>query len=204
MKEAIDARALDETPAIEEQHLVVAVQHAHRRELVELASDEDFLSFTNLAVQAGDESVREEAVLRWLESDTGIRLTTPDLPFHLAIELRDEGKLAGFLRTHFTDRERLQANLCLNLHRKYHRRGIGFEAATAFIRFCFENLQLHRVTASCDSENAAALGLFNKLGMRREAEFVKDHSYDGKWRNTVWFALLAEDCSEAADSGAKE
>ncbi len=173
------------------------------KEMSELAADDDFLIYANLAVRSDDESVREEAVIRWLEADGVTRLTTPDTPFHLAIELQDGGKLTGFLRTHFTDRERLQANLCLNLHRKYQRMGFGFEAATAFIRFCFEDLRLHRLTASCDGGNAAACALCEKLGMRCEAEFVKDHSYGGQWRNTVWYAVLAEECCEPADSRVK-
>jgi ribosomal-protein-alanine N-acetyltransferase len=162
--------------------------------LLELAADDEFLTYTDgLAVQGDDEAVREEAVLHWLERDHLIKLTTPDQPFRLAIELKDGNKLMGYLRLVFADHQRLQAGFMVNLHRSYQRQGYGSEAVEALLAFCFEDLKLHRVTANFDSGHTAACRLCEKAGLRREAEFVKNYSFDGEWRNTVWFGLLEEE-----------
>jgi aminoglycoside 6'-N-acetyltransferase len=67
----------------------------------------------------------------------------------------------------------------------------------AALGFCFEGIRLHRVTASCDSRNVAACGLFEKVGMRREGEFVKNRFSNGEWTNSIWFAALGEEYREA-------
>ena len=63
--------------------------------------------------------------------------------------------------------------------------------------FCLEGIKLHRVSASCDSRNVAACRLFEKLGLRREGEFLKDNMLHGEWVNTVWYAALGEEYGDA-------
>ena len=36
--------------------------------------------------------------------------------------------------------------------------------------------------------------------MRREGEFVKNRLLHGEWINSLWFALLAEECLAGEDS----
>jgi RimJ/RimL family protein N-acetyltransferase len=142
----------------------------------------------------------EEEVLRWLESDSHIKLTTPDQMFHLAIELQDGGKLIGYLGLWFTDARRLQARFNINLHPDHQHKGFALEAVDAVLGFCFEGIKLHRVAACCDSQNAAACRLCENVGMRREGEFVKDQRLaGGGWTNSVWYAALEEEYRD--DSG---
>jgi RimJ/RimL family protein N-acetyltransferase len=135
----------------------------------------------------------EEEVLRWLESDSHIRLTTPNQMFPLALELQDGGGLIGYLGLWFTDALRLQARVILSLHPNHQHKGLAREALNGVLGFCFEGIQLHRVAASCDSKNTAACRLCEQVGMRREGEFVKDLCLaGGEWANSVWYAALAE------------
>ena len=75
----------------------------------------------------------------------------------------------------------------------YRRRGFGYEALQAALAFCLRDIGLHRLTVSCDSRNAAAVRLFTKLGMRNEAECLRDRFIDGEWADTLWFAMLDEE-----------
>ncbi len=68
------------------------------------------------------------------------------------------------------------------------------------IRFCFENINLHRITAGCDRRNLAALRLCAKVGMRREAEFLKNRFIHDEWVNTVWPAMLSEEHFDSTDA----
>ena len=162
------------------------------QDLQELLADEEMFRY------AEGRPLEEEEILHWLESDAHVRLTSPGQPFYLGIQLQDGGKLIGYLRLVFTDQQRLQAGFSVFLNRAYQRKGFAAEAVDAFLAFCFEGINLHRVTAACDSRNAGACRLCEKLGLRREAEFLKDNFFNGEWANTVWFALLKEEFSKTS------
>ena len=157
--------------------------------LLDLISDEEKFTYVDGLPGPG-----EEEVMRWLEADHHVRLTTPNQMFRLAIELQDGEKLIGFLGLWFTDAQRLQAMFSISLHQDYQRKGIALEAVDALLGFCFDGIKLHRVAARCDSRHAAACKLCESVGLRREGEFVKDQPLiDGGWSNSVWYAALAEE-----------
>ena len=76
-----------------------------------------------------------------------------------------------------------------------HFRGQGFaaEATLALIDFAFDELKLHRVIAYMDQRNSDSARLAERLGMRREAAYVKDEFFKGEWTSAYLYALLAEE-----------
>jgi len=167
------------------------------KDLLELHSDEELFHYH----EGGQ--LEEEQVIRWLENDSHVKLTTPGQPFCLGIELQDGGKLIGYLSLQFTDPQRLQANLDIFLSRMQQRKGFATEALAVVLDFCFEGISLHRVTASCDSRNVAACRVCEKLGMRREGVSLKDRFVNGQWVDTVYYALLAEEYRQTSGSPAE-
>ncbi|HZM03773.1 MAG TPA: GNAT family protein [Candidatus Saccharimonadales bacterium] len=163
------------------------------KDLLSLVSDEEFFAWTTLGIQP-----TEESVAKWLEADTAVKLTTPDVPFTLAIEATAEAKVIGYLTLWFPDPDHLQAQIYLALHESFQRKGLGTKVIKAILGFCFEGLSVHRVAASCDSTNTAALRLLEKSGLRREGEFVKDHKTAGQWANAVCYAILREEWTARA------
>jgi RimJ/RimL family protein N-acetyltransferase len=161
------------------------------KDLLELMSDEEFFRYRD------GTSLDEDGVLQWLQSDAHVKLTTPDQPFYLGIQVQDGGKLIGYLSLSFFDVTRLQATFSIGLNCSFHRKGFGLEAVQALLGFCFEGLKLHRVTGWCDSRNPAACGLLEKAGLRREGEFVKNRWVHGEWTNSIWYAALDEEYLEA-------
>lgn len=135
----------------------------------------------------------EQAIIQWLEHDSSVKLTTPDEPFYLGIEIQDGGKLIGLTQLAFTDAGRLQAWINIQVSPSYQRNGVATEATLALLDFCFNDLALHRVKAQCDSRDVAARGLCEKVGMRCEGESLKDRLINSEWVNTVWYARLDED-----------
>jgi RimJ/RimL family protein N-acetyltransferase len=164
------------------------------KDLMELTADESLFQYTP------GRPLGEEEVLRWLEGDPHVKLTTPNQTFYLAMETREPAKLIGYVGLTQTELPRLTADLSIFVNKAFQRQGFALEALKAVIRFCFEGIRLHRITASCDSRNTAACALFEKLGLRREGEAVKDHFFDGQWANTFWYAALRE---EYGDAGAQ-
>ena len=164
------------------------------KDLLECLSDEELFRYTD------GRPLEEEEIIRWLEGDHHVRLTTPNQTFYLGITLQDGGKLIGYVSLSFTDPQRLQAMLAVFMNLNFQRQGFALEAVDAALGFCFEGIRLHRVTACCDSRNVAACQLFEKVGMRREGEFVKNHFSNGEWANSVWFAALGEEYRAAGDN----
>ncbi len=162
------------------------------KDLLELLADEELFRYTD------GRPLEEEEVLNWLQSDSHVKLTSPGQPFYLGIQARDGGKLIGYLSLHFADPQRLQAGLNICLNRNCQRKGFALEAVRALLEFCFDGIRLHRVTALCDSRNAAACRLFEGAGLRREGELVKDKFFNGEWASTVCYAALQEEYREAA------
>jgi ribosomal-protein-alanine N-acetyltransferase len=160
------------------------------KDLLELMSDEEFFLY-----QDGS-PLDEDHVLRWLESDAHVKLTTPEQSFYLGLEVQDGGKLIGYLSLTFTDPQRLQVTFSIGLNRSFQRQGFALEAVEALLGFCFEGLKLHRVAGWCDIRNVAACRLLEKAGFRREGEFLKNRWGHGEWTNSIWYALLEEDCAE--------
>ena len=161
------------------------------KDLLELISDEEFFRYQDGV------PLDEDGVLHWLESDAHVKLTTPDQTFYLGIQAQGDGKLIGYISLNFTDHQRLQVTFSIGLNRSFQRKGLALEAVEALLGFCFEGLKLHRVAGWCDSRNTAACSLLEKVGLRREGEFLKNRSVHGEWTNTLWFAALDEDYLQA-------
>jgi len=83
-----------------------------------------------------------------------------------------------------------QAMLGYCLSRSAWGRGFATEAASLLVAFGFDSLDIHRVWARCDSENAASLRVLEKLRMRREGLLEHDCQIRGEWRDTALFAIL--------------
>jgi aminoglycoside 6'-N-acetyltransferase len=114
---------------------------------------------------------------------------------------RDGDKLIGYVGLRLTPPDLRQGYLTIQLNPAFRRQGFATETLAAVQKFCFEEVKLHRLSASCDSRNEAALSLLQKVGFRREGEFVKDTLLQGEWSNTVWYAVLREE-HERARAGA--
>lgn len=52
------------------------------------------------------------------------------------------------------------------LNKEYRKQGFASEAASAVVKFAFENLGINRILAQCDCNNAASFGVMKKIGMK--------------------------------------
>jgi len=155
------------------------------QDLLECLSDEEI--FRHIDGRPLD----EDEVLRWLERESQVKLTTPGQLFYLGIQCRESGKLAGYVSLSFS--EPLQAEFQVVLNRAFQRKGLALEAVRAVLGFCFEGIRLHRVAASCHGQNGPARRLCENAGLRREGEFLKSRFFDGAWIDTVSYAILEEE-----------
>ncbi len=142
----------------------------------------------------------EQAIIQWLEHDNSVKLTTPDESFYLGIEVQDGNKLIGLAQLAFSD-ARLQAAINIQVSPRHRRNGVATETGLALLELCFKHLALHRVTAWCESQDIAARGLCQKVGLRCEGEFLKDRQGIDGWLDTTYYAVLGEEYRCTGDAG---
>jgi len=154
------------------------------KDLLEFMPDEELFQYAGRSMQ-------EAEILAWLEQDPKIRLTSAGQTFCLGIVLKQNKKMIGYFGLSLANT--WEAMLQIWLSRSFQKQGFALEAVDAILGFCFEAIKLHRVTAMCDSRNKAAQNLYARVGMRREAEFIKDTPDINGWLSSVWFAALEEE-----------
>lgn len=75
-------------------------------------------------------------------------------------------------------------------------RGYVPEACVVLLRFCFEQLGLHRVQISIVPRNAASRAVARKLWLRGEGIAVGYLEIDGTWEDHVRYAITAPEWKE--------
>ena len=135
------------------------------------------------------EQVRESLALRMmlppLDAD-GQALT-------LAAELRETGTVIGDVTLFRVSMLHQQGEIGFVFHPDFHGHGYAREAAQAMLRVAFAELGMHRVVGRCDARNAASAALLERLGMRREAHFVRNENLKGEWTDELVFAILEDE-----------
>jgi len=77
--------------------------------------------------------------------------------------------------------------------KNFWQQGYGTEIGNALLKFSFQMLNLHRIIAGCHVDNHASYKLMERIGMRREAHFVKAVKYGDTWCDRYQYAILREE-----------
>ena len=113
--------------------------------------------------------------------------------FQLALESKLTNKLMGDLYLRIDENDKRLGEVGYTLSRDYQKQGLATEALQALLSYCFEILQMHRLSATADPRNLPSLKLLERLGFQREAYFIKSLWFKGDWADDVVYALLKED-----------
>ena len=73
------------------------------------------------------------------------------------------------------------------------RQGFAVEALSCLLECLFMRLELHRVVADTDVENAAAWRLMEQLGLRREGHLKQSLWFKGRWADEYLYAMRREE-----------
>jgi RimJ/RimL family protein N-acetyltransferase len=111
----------------------------------------------------------------------------------LGVELAQSGELIGDVVLFFRSHEHAGGELGYVFHPDAAGQGYATEAATAVLDLAFEGLGLNRVVARLDLRNEASAKLAERLGMRREAHFVRNEIFKGEWADELVYAVLASE-----------
>jgi len=111
----------------------------------------------------------------------------------VAIARKAHDTLIGDLAIKLQGGDPRQAIIGYTIARTHHRQGYASEAISALFDHLFRVMDLHRVTAECDTRNTGSWGLMEHLGMRREAHNLQSTWFKGKWTDDYIYAILREE-----------
>jgi len=100
------------------------------------------------------------------------------------------GRLIGTCTYASWDRVHRRAEIGFALHREEWGKGYMKELLPAFIRFGFEELELHRIEADVDPNNRPAIALLERNGFTEEGILRERYRMNGELQDAVIYGLL--------------
>ena len=133
---------------------------------------------------------REGFVRGLVEMFVASQAEEPRRKWQLAVMRRSNGRLIGNCGIRVNNAELREANIGYELDPRDWGNGYATEAATAIVRFGFDELHLRRIWAECVADNSGSINVLEKLAMRREAHFRDHQYYKDRWWDTLIYAIL--------------
>jgi RimJ/RimL family protein N-acetyltransferase len=155
-----------------------------------------FLAYRNdpeVARYQSWESISSAEAAALIDAQAGLAPGVPGKWFQLAVTRRDGGELLGDCALHVEAADLRLGEVGFTFSRGAQRQGFAAEAVAAVLRLAFERLELHRVKAVVDVDNAPAVRLLERLAFRREAHFRQHVWFKGAWGDEYVYAMLAEE-----------
>jgi len=129
-----------------------------------------------------------KSIIEWTDGifnrKTGIRW---------AITQKSDDTMIGSCGFHLYDKHNRWAEIGYELHQDYWRQGIMSEAVTALLRFCFNELNLHRVEANVTVGNDASAGLLRQFGFTQEGTWRDKVQWHNQFYSLWQFGLLEDE-----------
>ncbi|MCL6578991.1 MAG: GNAT family N-acetyltransferase [Candidatus Bathyarchaeota archaeon] len=127
----------------------------------------------------------------------------PRKDFTLAIVLKATNTLIGGCGIYLISPDNQEGSIGYVLNRNFWGQGYATETAQALLEFGFNQLKLHRISATCDPKNTSSARVLEKIGMRREAYFHEHKWIKGKWRDSLLYAILEHEWANLKHSKIK-
>jgi RimJ/RimL family protein N-acetyltransferase len=108
--------------------------------------------------------------------------------FELAVVKKDDLKLIGGCG--IRKESKIQCVIGYIFNREYWGQGYGTETARALVDFGFTELGVHRVYATCDTENVASRRVLEKAGMALEGTLRGNTIRQGEFRDSFILSIL--------------
>jgi RimJ/RimL family protein N-acetyltransferase len=136
------------------------------------------------------EGISEPEARAFIREQKTIQPGVPGQWFQFAIEFKETRTLVGDCALKISEHDDRQAEIGYTLSHAYQGKGIASEAISCLLDYVFMTLELHRVIAITDCENAASVALLERLGLRREGHFIQNIWFKGKWGDEYLYAIL--------------
>ena len=152
-------------------------------EILELRSNPETMKFIPRPLVTNKEEALEHFRLidDKIEKNEGI---------NWAITLKGTTKLIGIIGHYRLQPENHRCEIGYMILPQYNGEGIVTEAIKVVLQYGFEDLNMHSIEAVIDPENYASERVLQKNGFVKEAHFLENELYEGKFCDTVIYSLL--------------
>ena len=135
----------------------------------------------------------EDDVRKFVRNYVDQQLVRPRRKIQLAIALPDDPRVIGNCGIRRKPDNQWEGDIGYELAQDHWNRGYATEAAQAMVRFGFQELGLHRISAWCIADNAASARVLEKVGMRQEGRLRENRYFKERWWDTLLYALLKDE-----------
>ena len=124
------------------------------------------------------------------------RRSIVDLPveggwINFGVEVKGEGVLIGELAMGFISATHAHYEVGYVFDPAYAGHGYATEGTAMIVELAFSGLGAHRVSGRLDARNDPSARVLERLGMRREANFIENEYVKGEWTDELVYAVLA-------------
>ncbi|GAB4381639.1 MAG: GNAT family protein [Elainellaceae cyanobacterium] len=145
----------------------------------------------NAKYQSWDLPYTHAQALAFVAEMQQLQPATPGEWYQVAIVLEKSGVIGDCAFCVSLDSQ--QAEIGFTLDRAYQGKGYATEAVSCLLSYLFEQHQLHRIYAICDVENQPSVRLLERLKLRREAHFIENIWFKGRWSSEYWYGILRQE-----------
>ncbi|MGM0841011.1 MAG: GNAT family N-acetyltransferase [Bacillota bacterium] len=89
------------------------------------------------------------------------------------------------------------------LHPDYWGKGIGTILGSALVKRGFSELNLHKISATCDPQNISSHKVLTKIGMTLEGRIRHDLKMKNGWRDSLLFGLIEDEWRNGGENEAR-
>ncbi len=105
-----------------------------------------------------------------------------------------EGKtLIGLIGLHYIDRLDRKTEIGYWISEEHQGKGIITKCCQRLIKYCFQDLQLHRIEIRCQASNVRSQSIPKQLGFKHEGTLRGAFFRNGQFADCLVFGLLATD-----------
>lgn len=107
-----------------------------------------------------------------------------------AVTLKPDNKLLGVIGHYRIKWEHYRSEIGYMLLPEAHGKGIATEAINLLVDYGFNIMKMHSLEAVIDPENVASAKVLEKNGFVKEAHFLENEFFDGKFLDSVVYSKL--------------
>ena len=174
----------DPFPNLESERLLLrAVDDGDVEEVLALRSNPETMKYVPrpLAKTKEDAYVHIRTIKEKISNNSGI---------NWAITIKGNNQLIGIIGHYKLQPENYRAEIGYMLSPEYKSKGYATEAIKAVVAYGFEQMNLHSIEAIIDPANSASERVLQKCGFVKEAHFIENEWYNGKFWDSVVYSLL--------------
>ncbi len=155
-------------------------------EVFALRSDKEVMQYIPrpLAITVADAAAHIDTIDATINNNEGI---------NWAITLKGTDTLIGLIGHYRIQAINHRAEVGYILSPKFQRQGIVVEAMKKVVEYGFKEMKLHSIEAVIDPNNSGSAKVLQKSGFKKEAHFIENQFYEGRYTDTVIYSLLNND-----------